>query len=148
VLVVNIVQSPAEVIELVPAILGFPPTESMVIVTMRDSAVTCVIRFDLDDPARQVAVEQVATAVARNQADGALAVVVSAAGAVCPICVEQYRQLVSELTVALDRRAVTMLGAYVVDRVAAGGRWRCLDGCGEGVLGDPASSPDLFLTLR
>ncbi len=32
--------------------------------------------------------------------------------------------------------------AHVVDRVAAGGRWHCVDGCGAGgVVDDPCASP-------
>ena len=40
------------------------------------------------------------------------------------------------------RRCDTQLVAtYVVDRIAAGGRWHCGDGCGAaGVLSDPATS--------
>jgi hypothetical protein len=42
----------------------------------------------------------------------------------------------------LSRRNIVLRAAHVVDRVAPGGRWRCVDGCGSGgVIDDPSASP-------
>jgi hypothetical protein len=82
-----------------------------------------------------------ADATARSGADGVAAVFVSAEGASCAMCAGEYREMVGELTAALARRGVDMFDAVVVDRVEVGGRWRCLDDCGEGgVLDDPHAS--------
>ena len=46
------------------------------------------------------------------------------------------------LTASLAERGIELLAAHVVDRVAAGGRWHCADGCGNsGTVDDPSASP-------
>ena len=75
---------------------------------------------------------------ARAGGDGAVAVVVSADYAVCPADVGQ---LIDALAVELRRCDTELVATYVVDRIAAGARWYCGDGCGAaGVLSDPATS--------
>src|SRR5699024_2143579 len=45
-------------------------------------------------------------------------------------------------TEELSRRDIVLGAAHVVDRVAAGGRWHCVDGCGSaGPVDDPSASP-------
>lgn len=123
------------------AVLGFRPVESLVLVTVKGDALRCVLRMDLSDAALPEAPERLADATARSGADGVAAVFVSADGASCAMCVGEYRNIVSELSAALQRRGVQMLDAAVVDRIEAGGRWTCLDECGKGgVLDDPAAS--------
>jgi hypothetical protein len=42
----------------------------------------------------------------------------------------------------LSQRGIALWAAHVVDRVASGGRWHCVDGCGSGgVIEDPSASP-------
>jgi hypothetical protein len=123
------------------ALLGFQPVESLVLVAIKDGGIGCVMRLDLGDAALPEASERLADATARSGADGVAAVFVSADGASCAMCAGEYRNLVGELTAALARRGVEMFDAVVVDRVEVGGRWRCLDDCGEGgVLDDPHTS--------
>ena len=51
-------------------------------------------------------------------------------------------QLCEELTDALSQHGVVLWAVHVVDRVALGGRWHCVDGCGSGgVIDDPSASP-------
>jgi hypothetical protein len=58
------------------------------------------------------------------------------------MCNEQYRDLCSTLTGELSRHDIVLWAAHVVDRVAAGGRWHCVDGCGAGgAVDDPCASP-------
>src|ERR1700731_459005 len=69
-------------------------------------------------------------------------VVISIDGAGCPMCNEEYRDLCATLTEELAQRDIVVWAAHVVDRVAAGGRWHCVDGCGAGgVIDDPSASP-------
>ncbi|HTM83694.1 MAG TPA: DUF4192 domain-containing protein, partial [Mycobacterium sp.] len=50
--------------------------------------------------------------------------------------------LCEALVTELDRHGIDLWAAHVVDRVAAGGRWHCADGCGAGgAVDDPAASP-------
>lgn len=68
--------------------------------------------------------------------------IVDAAGACCPICNDEHRRLVDTLAQELSRNDIALLAAHVVDRVAHGGRWHCVDGCGAGgPVDDPAASP-------
>ncbi len=58
------------------------------------------------------------------------------------MCNDEYRELADGLTTALADRGIELLAAHVVDRVAAGGRWHCADGCGNaGTVDDPSASP-------
>ncbi|AGB27361.1 hypothetical protein Mycsm_07267 (plasmid) [Mycobacterium sp. JS623] len=123
------------------AILGFQPFESLVLVTVTGDALGCVLRLDLTDAALPEAPERLADTTARSGAEGVAAVFVSAEGASCAMCAGEYRDMVGELAAALNRRGVQMLDAVVVDRIEVGGRWTCLDECGNGgVLDDPAAS--------
>ncbi len=74
--------------------------------------------------------------------EAAIAVIVDADGAHCPSCNEEYRQLCTALTEALSQHDIELWAAHVVDRVALGGRWHCVDGCGSsGPVDDPSASP-------
>ena len=74
--------------------------------------------------------------------DSAIAVVVDEEGANCRMCNDEYRELAASLTPTLAERGIELLAAHVVDRVAAGGRWHCADGCGHaGTVDDPSASP-------
>lgn len=122
-------------------LLGFVPVESLVLVLVRAGALDTVMRLDLCDAGGEGAPVQLAELVARQDADGVVAVVVSEEGATCTSCAEHLRRLVDDLAVALRRRGDQLLEAVIADRIAAGGRWSCLDGSGVGgVLDDPASS--------
>ena len=58
------------------------------------------------------------------------------------MCNDEHRELAEGLTTALANRGIELLAAHVVDRVAAGGRWHCADGCGNaGTVDDPSASP-------
>jgi len=82
---------------------------------------------------------EVATAA---EPEAAIAVIVDADGAHCPRCNEEYRQLCATLTEALLQHDIELWAAHVVDRVALGGRWHCVDGCGSsGMIDDPSASP-------
>lgn len=129
------------VVRNIVAMLGFVPVESLVLVLVRGGALDSVMRLDLCDAVGEGAQVQLAELVRRQNADGVVAVVVSEEGATCPSCGEQLRSLVGDVASELERRGDQLFEAVMVDRIAAGGRWSCLDGSGVGgVLDDPASS--------
>jgi hypothetical protein len=69
-------------------------------------------------------------------------VIVDAEGAHCPRCNQEYRHLCSVLTEVLSQHDIDLWAAHLVDRVALGGRWHCVDGCGSsGAVEDPSASP-------
>ena len=115
--------------------------ESLVLVTVRGGAMGCVMRLDLREAALDGAVQRLAALAVRNGAEEVTAVIVSAEAARCPICGEHFRAMSRDLAEALARRGARLGATFVVDRIAAGGRWHCVDNCGAaGVLNDPAAS--------
>ncbi|MGB7872100.1 MAG: DUF4192 domain-containing protein, partial [Mycobacterium sp.] len=132
---------PGAVIAALPAVLGFVPEKSLVVISIDDGELGSVMRVDLSEalPDRIGPLAEVASAAGP---EAAIAVIVDADGAGCPMCNEEYRDLCATLTEELAQRDIVVWAAHVVDRVAAGGRWHCVDGCGAGgVIDDPSASP-------
>jgi hypothetical protein len=132
---------PGAVIAALPAVLGFVPEKSLVLISIDDGELGSVMRVDLSEelPDRIGPLAEVASAAGP---EAAIAVIVDADGAGCPMCNEEYRGLCATLTAELAQRDIVVWAAHVVDRVAAGGRWHCVDGCGAGgVIDDPSASP-------
>lgn len=132
---------PGALIAALPAVLGFVPEKSLVLVSIGDGEVGSVLRVDLS----RVLADQVshlAQVAAAADPEAAIAVIVDADGARCPMCNDDYRKLCDVLTEELSHHAIEMWAAHVVDRIAAGGRWHCVDGCGAGgLIDDPSASP-------
>jgi hypothetical protein len=135
---------PGALIAAIPAVLGFVPEESLVLVTLEAGEMGAVIRADLaDDTADMTAgLDQLCEVAASGGADAAVAVIVDPDGLTCRMCIDEYRMLAAVLETRLGERGIEVLAVHVVDRIAAGGRWQCADGCGNhGVIDDPAASP-------
>lgn len=134
-------KSIGDVVRNLVGMLGFRPAESLVVAAVQGGCVSCVLRVDLGDVAASNALERLASLVGRSGADGALAVFVSTLCSSCEMCAERFAGMAARLGEALEAAGVRFLDAVMVDRVEAGGRWQCVDGCGKtGVLDDPASS--------
>lgn len=132
---------PGALIAALPAVLGFVPEKSLVLVTADRGEMGCVMRVDLSDELT-ASVEHIADVAASAQPDAAIAVIVDDEAADCPMCNDEYRRLAAVLSSTLAQRGIELLAAHVVDRVAAGGRWHCADGCGHaGSVEDPSASP-------
>lgn len=131
------VNSPGELIAGVAPVLGFEPVESLVLVMLEDEQMATVLRVDLPG-AECGSMSELAAVAAHTGADAAVAIVVSVDAVAPP---NSAVELVGALGAALEDQGVSLVGSYLVDRVAAGGRWACSDGCGRaGVLKDPQSS--------
>lgn len=132
---------PGALIAALPAVLGFVPEQSMVLVTLEGGRLGAVMRADLSaDLADNIG--RLAEIAATSGAETVVAVIVDADGALCPLCSEDHRRLSDALSEALQTRGVELFAVHVVDRVEAGGTWRCIDGCGAaGAVEDPGSSP-------
>lgn len=132
---------PGVLIAALPAVLGFVPEKSLVLVTVDRGEMGCVMRVDLSDDLMH-SLEHIAEVAAAARPDSAIAVVVDEDGANCRMCNDDHRELAGLLTTALAGHGIELLAAHVVDRVAAGGRWHCADGCGNaGTVEDPSASP-------
>jgi hypothetical protein len=132
---------PGAVIAALPAVLGFVPEKSLVLLSIDGGELGSVMRIDLSD-ALVDQIGQLAEVAACAGPEAAIAVIVDADGAGCPTCNDEYRDLCLTLTGELSRHDIALWAVHVVDRVAAGGRWHCVDGCGAGgVVDDPGASP-------
>ena len=132
---------PGALIAALPAVLGFVPEKSLVLVTVDRGELGCVVRVDLSLELTQ-SVSHIADVAAAAKPDSAIAVVIDEDGAACPMCNDDYRALADKLVSALAKRGIELLAVHVVDRVAADGRWHCVDGCGSaGTVDDPSASP-------
>lgn len=132
---------PGVLIAALPAVLGFVPEKSLVLVTVDRGEMGCVMRVDLSDELT-ASVDHIADVAATAEPDAAIAVLIDDEAASCRMCNDSYRRLAASLSSALAERGIELLAAHVVDRVAAGGRWHCADGCGHaGSVEDPSASP-------
>jgi len=130
---------PGALIAALPAVLGFVPEKSLVLVIVDRSEMGCVMRVDLS-PELYDSVGHIADVAAAARPDAAIAVVVDEEGAGCRLCNDEYRALAVTLKDCLASHGIELLDFHVVDRVAAGGRWHCRDGR-WGTVDDPSTSP-------
>jgi hypothetical protein len=132
---------PGVLIAALPAVLGFVPEKSLVLVTVDRGEMGCVMRVDLSEelPDELTHLAEVAAAA---KPDSAIAVIIDERGVSCRLCNDGYRELADALASALAAEGIELLAAHVVGQVAAGARWHCADGCGNtGTVEDPSSSP-------
>ena len=132
---------PGALIAALPAVLGFVPERSLVLVSVERGQMGAVMRVDLSDAVADET-DRLARVVAGAAPEAVIAVIVDAEGALCPMCNEDYRQLSEALAAALRSHRIELWAVHVVDHVQAGGRWHCVDGCeSHGSVEDPAVSP-------
>jgi hypothetical protein len=122
-------------------VLGFVPEHSLVLATVEAGAIGCVMRVDLS-PVLVAGTHQLAEVTAASDPDGVIAVIVDEDGADCDACGTDHLQLAGTLARSLAGHGIDLHAVHVVDRIAVGGRWHCVDGCGDGgVIEDPGASP-------
>ena len=132
---------PGALIAALPAVLGFVPEKSLVLVSLEQGRIAAVMRADLAADLAD-SIGRLAEVAATSGADTVVAVIVDDDGALCPMCNDDHRRLCDALTNALEAHGVELYAAHVVDRVEAGGTWHCIDGCGAtGQVEDPTASP-------
>lgn len=135
------INRPGSLIAALPAVLGFEPEQSLVLATIESGELGCVLRTDLSLALRD-GTAHLADVAAAAEPHAAIAVIVDAGGADCAECHVQHAGLAEDVAIELGARGIELLAVHVVDRVAAGGRWHCADGCGRnGVVEDPYASP-------
>jgi hypothetical protein len=132
---------PGALIAALPAVLGFVPEKSLVLVALEEGRMGAVMRADLSGDLVDN-LDRLAELASTSGADAVVAVIVDEDGARCPMCAADHRQMCDALKSALDDLGVGLYSTHVVDRVEVGGRWHCADGCGTGgPVEDPSASP-------
>ena len=128
----------SELVAGIPYVLGFPPTNSLVLFTFRrrpDLVLSTTIRVDLPKPEHfSLVAAELANAVAINEAVAVIAVAVGEEA-------EGHGQLIDSVREALAERGILLSHASWVDRVVHGEQWQCYDDplC-TGIVPDPQSS--------
>ena len=130
---------PGALIAALPAVLGFVPEKSLVLVTIDSGELGCVMRVDLS-PELVDNVGHLADVAAAAGPDAAIAVVVDAEGAGCRLCNDEYRALRDVLSESLAAHAIKLVDFHVVDTIGPDGRWHS-DGGSWGTVDDPSASP-------
>jgi hypothetical protein len=135
------INRPGSLIAALPAVLGFVPEKSLVLATIESGELGCVLRTDLSLAMRE-GTAHLAEVAAAGDPHAVIAVIVDADGADCVHCHENHATLAEDVAIELSARGIELLAVHVVDRIDAGGRWHCADGCGRnGVVEDPYASP-------
>lgn len=131
------ITTPGQLIAAIPAVLGFSPENSLVLVTREGKDLGAFMRVDLDDQVREKLPDLIDVAVA-ERADSMIAVFVDERRGRA----RTHRRIYADLDSRLRERGMSLYAGHVVDRIAAGRRWHCADGCGStGLVADPAASP-------
>lgn len=143
------VSDPGELLAAIPALLGFRPECSLVVLSLggrQNTDLIGVMRHDLvctetsgPSPTMLAAIEQFAVLFDSSGAQAAVAVVVDdAAGDHA----DAHRDLVDALAAGLAGCGVELIGAYAATDIAAGLRWWSLvDDRFSGTMADPECSP-------
>ncbi len=130
---------PGTLIAALPAVLGFVPEKSLVLVTIDRGELGCIMRVDLS-PDLFDTVGHVAEVAAAARPDAAIGIIVDAEGAGCRLCNDEYEAVRRALSDSLDDYSIELIDFHIVDVVGPGGRWHCPDGR-WGSVDDPAASP-------
>lgn len=132
---------PGALIAALPAILGFTPENSLVLVSVDRGEVGAVLRVDLSADLID-GLDDLVTVAAGASPEAAIAIIVDAEGTLCPLCIDGHQRLCTALADSLSVHDIPLWAAHLVDQVGVGGKWHCVDGCGSrGVVDDPESSP-------
>jgi len=129
------ISSPQSLVAMIPAILGFRPSRSLVVATATGRQLGVTMRVDLT-PALGEDIGHLVELAAHQDADSVLVVVVDDTDT-------DHRALVASLTTGMAERNITVQGAVRVAEIATGATWRCIqDECGaSGVIDDPQATP-------
>lgn len=135
------ITDPADLIVAVPALLGFHPQRSLVLICLggrSSTSVGAVMRHDLvSDAGMGAVVEQFGIICANERATAAMALVVDDRGGED----ESYDTLLDVLAQRLGDSGAELVGAHRTRRIAKGERWWGLLGDPRwGVLPDPTAS--------
>ena len=109
---------PGALIAALPAVLGFVPEKSLVLVTVDGGEMGCVMRVDLS-PELPDSVDHLAEVAAAARPDAAIAVIVDDDGAACRLCNDEYATAAQNLEDCMASQGIELLDFHVVDRVAA-----------------------------
>src|SRR3981081_4440630 len=115
---------PGVLIAALPAVLGFIPEKSLVLVTVDRGEMGCVMRVDLSDELPR-SLGHIADVAAAANPDSAIAVLIDEEGAGCRMCNDEYRELAASLTTSLADPGIELPPSPAVGRPGPGGRLAC-----------------------
>lgn len=124
------ISTPAALLGAIPALLGFVPERSVIVILFGSDRLQLVIRIDHDDPDT--------ARIADLARDSARVILVAVAEArYAPSALAQL----DRLRAAFDAVLVPVGAAYYTHRLEVGASWTDLDTHATGTVADPATSP-------
>lgn len=144
------VRDQGELIAAVPAMLGFHPRESLVLMATGGRSgrrLGLTLRVDLPPPEHpdyaehaELIVASAVRGVLLDAPTGAIAVVVSESGA--PPGALPHPLLAGRIAPALEEQQLPVQALMWAERTTGGARWACYEPCGcAGIVPDPATTP-------
>jgi hypothetical protein len=144
------VRDQGELVAAVPAMLGFHPRESLVLMATGGRSgrrLGLTLRVDLPPPEHpdyaehaELVVAAAVRGVLLDEPAGAIAVVVSESGD--PPEAVPHRLVAGRVALALEERHVPVQALMWTERTGGGARWACYEPCGcAGLVPDPATTP-------
>src|SRR3979411_2214479 len=88
---------PGALVAALPAVLGFVPENSLVLVSLNGGELGMVMRVDLSEELVD-RIGHLVEVAAAAEPEAVIAVIVDQDGADCPVCNAEYRQVVASIT--------------------------------------------------
>ncbi|MFM1725709.1 DUF4192 domain-containing protein [Rhodococcus sp. PAM 2766] len=139
------ISDPGDLVSAVPALLGFHPHRSLVVICLTGTSVGAVMRHDLrpgETAVMRIVLEQFTAVAVREGADRILVVMVDdrLPDRPSPCDLAPYREIVTVFDELLGAHGIEIAATHLVARIVTGAEWTGLDGTARGVLPDPTAS--------
>ncbi len=127
------ITGPADLIASIPALIGFTPTDSILIVGLADGALLFSMRVDIDAAAPTVAAGQVGATITGNGATNVIILAVSPH--------QQKAETVAHVVAAmLAADGIPIARQLHTPQITPGSPWHCIETGQHGTLADPQAT--------
>lgn len=111
-------RSPGEIVSAAPILLGFTPTDSLVVICLRDKRIVLTCRLDLADALEDEAIASITAAAQRNGATGVLLIAYGADREVTGAAVRRMRRAAKDARLGIGEQISVVDGRWFHERCA------------------------------